>query len=35
MNQLTFLSKIDCVATQEKLESLLEEVHIYKQFGMV
>lgn len=35
MNQLTFLSKIDRAATQEKLESLLEEVRIYKQFGMV
>ncbi|PDY92615.1 ArpU family phage packaging/lysis transcriptional regulator [Bacillus tropicus] len=35
MNQLTFLSKIDRAATQEKLEGLLEEVRIYKQFGMV
>ncbi|PES63102.1 ArpU family transcriptional regulator [Bacillus cereus] len=35
MNQLTFLSKIDRTATQEKLEGLLEEVRIYKQFGMV
>ncbi|WP_353939946.1 ArpU family phage packaging/lysis transcriptional regulator [Bacillus sp. N5-665] len=35
MSQLTFLSKIDRAATQEKLESLLEEVRIYKQFGMV
>ncbi|MGG1718751.1 ArpU family phage packaging/lysis transcriptional regulator [Bacillus wiedmannii] len=35
MNQLTFLSKINRTATQEKLESLLEEVRIYKQFGMV
>ncbi|MCQ6531097.1 hypothetical protein, partial [Bacillus mycoides] len=35
MNQLTFLSKIDRAATQSKLESLLEEIRIYKQFGMV
>ncbi|WP_264447858.1 ArpU family phage packaging/lysis transcriptional regulator [Bacillus cereus] len=35
MTQLTFLSKIDRAATQGKLESLLEEVRIYKQFGMV
>ncbi|MGH0945084.1 ArpU family phage packaging/lysis transcriptional regulator [Bacillus mycoides] len=35
MNQLTFLSKIDRAATQGKLERLLEEVRIYKQFGMV
>ncbi|MFV1455486.1 ArpU family phage packaging/lysis transcriptional regulator [Bacillus mycoides] len=35
MTQLTFLSKIDRPATQVKLESLLEEVRIYKQFGMV
>ncbi|PEE79389.1 ArpU family transcriptional regulator [Bacillus toyonensis] len=35
MNQLTFLSKIDRTATQGKLENLLEEVRIYKQFGMV
>ncbi|BCC09354.1 hypothetical protein BCM0060_p2020 (plasmid) [Bacillus cereus] len=35
MDQLTFLSKIDRTATQEKLRNLLEEVRIYKQFGMV
>ncbi|WP_026592380.1 ArpU family phage packaging/lysis transcriptional regulator [Bacillus sp. UNC437CL72CviS29] len=35
MTQLTFLFKIDRAATQEKLESLLEEVRIYRQFGMV
>ncbi|MED1268210.1 ArpU family phage packaging/lysis transcriptional regulator [Bacillus mycoides] len=35
MIQLTFLSKIDRTTTQEKLENLLEEVRIYKQFGMV
>ncbi|MGG3519534.1 ArpU family phage packaging/lysis transcriptional regulator [Bacillus pseudomycoides] len=35
MTQITFLSKIDRTATQEKLESLLEEVRIYRQFGMV
>ena len=35
MTQLTFLSKIDRAETQGKLESLLEEVRIYKQFGMV
>ncbi|HHK5546042.1 TPA: ArpU family phage packaging/lysis transcriptional regulator [Bacillus thuringiensis] len=35
MNQLTFLFKIDRAATQSKLERLLEEVRIYKQFGMV
>lgn len=35
MNQLTFLSKINRPATQSKLESLLEEIRIYKQFGMV
>ena len=30
MTQLTFLSKIDCTAIQEELESLLEEVRILK-----
>lgn len=35
MNQLTFLSKIDRAATQSKLERFLEEIRIYKQFGMV
>ncbi|PES36702.1 MULTISPECIES: ArpU family phage packaging/lysis transcriptional regulator [Bacillus cereus group] len=35
MNQLTFLSKIDRAATQSKLESLLEEIRLNKQFGMV
>ncbi|MDA2095476.1 ArpU family transcriptional regulator [Bacillus cereus] len=35
MTQLTFLSKINRAETQGKLESLLEEVRIYKQFGMV
>ncbi|WP_144501814.1 ArpU family phage packaging/lysis transcriptional regulator [Bacillus thuringiensis] len=35
MKQLTFLSKIDRAATQSRLERMLEEIRIYKQFGMV
>ncbi|WP_420973812.1 ArpU family phage packaging/lysis transcriptional regulator [Bacillus thuringiensis] len=33
--QLSFLPKIDRAATQEKVESILESVRIYKQFGMM
>ncbi|MGG3522343.1 ArpU family phage packaging/lysis transcriptional regulator [Bacillus pseudomycoides] len=33
--QLSFLPKIDRTATQEKLEEVLEEVRIYRQFGMI
>ncbi|MBG9830007.1 ArpU family phage packaging/lysis transcriptional regulator [Bacillus wiedmannii] len=33
--QLSFLSKIDRAATQEKIEGILENVRIYKQFGMI
>ncbi|MHB0798260.1 ArpU family transcriptional regulator [Bacillus thuringiensis] len=33
--QLSFLSKIDRAATQEKVEEILENVRIYKQFGMI
>ncbi|PEP48957.1 MULTISPECIES: ArpU family phage packaging/lysis transcriptional regulator [Bacillus] len=33
--QLSFLPKIDRTATQEKLEEILEEVRIYRQFGMI
>lgn len=33
--QLSFLSKIDRTATQEKLEGVLESVRIYRQFGMI
>ncbi|MED3468682.1 ArpU family phage packaging/lysis transcriptional regulator [Bacillus thuringiensis] len=33
--QLSFLSKIDRAATQEKVEGILENVRIYKQFGMI
>ncbi|MED4445592.1 ArpU family transcriptional regulator [Bacillus thuringiensis] len=35
MTQLIFLSKIDRASTQSKLESLLEEIRLYNQFGMV
>ncbi|GGE58469.1 ArpU family phage packaging/lysis transcriptional regulator [Priestia taiwanensis] len=33
--QLSFLPKIDRKATQEKLEGILEEIRIYRQFGMI
>ncbi|MDM5189373.1 ArpU family phage packaging/lysis transcriptional regulator [Bacillus sp. DX4.1] len=33
--QLTFLPEINRAATQEELENLLEEVRIYRQFGMI
>ncbi|QIW18549.1 ArpU family phage packaging/lysis transcriptional regulator [Bacillus thuringiensis] len=33
--QLSFLPKIDRLATQEKLEGVLESVRIYRQFGMI
>ena len=33
--QLSFLPKIDRVATQEKLEGVLESVRIYRQLGMI
>ncbi|KFN04115.1 phage transcriptional regulator, ArpU family protein [Bacillus clarus] len=33
--QLSFLPKIDRVATQEELEGVLESVRIYRQFGMM
>ncbi|OUB75295.1 ArpU family phage packaging/lysis transcriptional regulator [Bacillus thuringiensis] len=33
--QLSFLPKIDRIATQEKLEGVLESVRIYRQFGMI
>ncbi|ANS51153.1 ArpU family transcriptional regulator [Bacillus thuringiensis] len=33
--QLSFLAKIDRAATQEKVEGILENVRIYKQFGMI
>ncbi|SCM88436.1 ArpU family phage packaging/lysis transcriptional regulator [Bacillus mycoides] len=35
MTQLTFLPKIDRKATQARLEKILEDVRIYKQFGMI
>ncbi|MES9701175.1 ArpU family phage packaging/lysis transcriptional regulator [Bacillus sp. JJ927] len=35
MMQLTFLPKIDRKATQVRLEEILENVHIYRQFGMI
>ncbi|PGN60756.1 ArpU family transcriptional regulator [Bacillus cereus] len=35
MTQLTFLPKIDRKATQLRLEQLLENVRIYRQFGMI
>ena len=33
--QLFFLPKIDIVATQKKLEGVLESVRLYRQFGMM
>jgi len=33
--QLTFLPKIDRKATQVRLEQILENVRIYRQFGMI
>ena len=33
--QLSFLPKIDRAATQKKLEGVLENVRLYKQFGMM
>jgi len=33
--QLSFLPKIDRVATQKKLEGVLENVRLYRQFGMM
>ncbi|MCC2377774.1 ArpU family transcriptional regulator [Bacillus wiedmannii] len=33
--QLSFLPKIDRVATQKKLEDVLESVRLYRQFGMM
>ncbi|WP_249710599.1 ArpU family phage packaging/lysis transcriptional regulator [Bacillus cereus] len=35
MTQLTFLPKIDRKATQDRLEQILENVRIYRQFGMI
>ncbi|MFI2801508.1 ArpU family phage packaging/lysis transcriptional regulator [Bacillus cereus] len=35
MMQLTFLPKIDRKATQARLEEILENVRIYRQFGMI
>ena len=35
MTQLTFLPKIDRKATQVRLEEILENVRIYRQFGMI
>ncbi|MBC6974849.1 ArpU family transcriptional regulator [Bacillus sp. Xin] len=35
MTQLTFLPKIDRKATQARLEKILEDVRIYRQFGMI
>ncbi|AIK38008.1 putative phage transcriptional regulator, ArpU [Bacillus pseudomycoides] len=35
MNQLTFLPKIDRKATHARLEKILEDVRIYRQFGMI
>ncbi|PEJ49489.1 ArpU family transcriptional regulator [Bacillus wiedmannii] len=35
MMQLTFLPKIDRKATQNRLEEILENVRIYRQFGMI
>ncbi|PFK37388.1 transcriptional regulator [Bacillus cereus] len=35
MNQLTFLPKIDRKATKVRLEEVLENVRIYRQFGMI
>lgn len=33
--QLSFLQKIDRIATQKKLEGVLENVRLYRQFGMM
>lgn len=33
--QLSFLPKIDRVATQKKLEGVLESIRLYRQFGMM
>ncbi|MCR6854671.1 ArpU family phage packaging/lysis transcriptional regulator [Paenibacillus jamilae] len=33
--QLSFLPKIDRIATQKKLEGVLEKVRLYRQFGMM
>ncbi len=35
MMQLTFLPKIDRKATQVRLEEILENIRIYRQFGMI
>lgn len=35
MTQLTFLPKIDRKATQVRVEEILENVRIYRQFGMI
>ncbi|HFJ9404253.1 TPA: ArpU family phage packaging/lysis transcriptional regulator [Bacillus paranthracis] len=35
MTQLSFLPKIDRKATQVRLEEVLENVRIYRQFGMI
>lgn len=35
MTQLTFLPKIDRKATQVRLEEILENVRIYRKFGMI
>lgn len=35
MTQLTFLPKIDRRATQARLEEILENVRIYRRFGMI
>ncbi|MBC6976181.1 ArpU family transcriptional regulator [Bacillus sp. Xin] len=35
MTQLTFLPKIERKATQARLEKILEDVRIYRQFGMI
>lgn len=35
MTQLTFLPKIDRKETQVRLEEVLENVRIYRQFGMI
>ncbi|MDA2041286.1 ArpU family transcriptional regulator [Bacillus cereus] len=35
MAQLTFLPKIDRKATQFRLEEILENIRIYRQFGMI
>ncbi|PEZ05547.1 ArpU family transcriptional regulator [Bacillus sp. AFS018417] len=35
MGQLTFLPKIDRKATQARLEEVLENIRIYRQFGMI